>query len=176
MDQNLIRAINSGDLKEVERVANETNVLSIDQQTGRSPLHIAAIQGDPAIIEKIAILVGTQIKAYINLGDVNARTPLYFAATSPHAAAVNYLLLREALAAKAICNCCGMTALERAAEMGHITNVEALMASKGMKNVNRDKAIELAKRNGHVDVQLFLNGFRAVRVLEKLFVLCLLSR
>ena len=155
MDENLTKAIRNGERDEVKRLANASNVALVDVLSKQTPLHIAAIRGDNEIVEILTDCGNVDIDAT----DEHGRTPLYFAASAKSEKTVNYLIgHRKARAAKAKCTCCGMTALERAAELGHIQTVTALATAPGMKNANVEQAIRLAKRNGHVNVQSFLNG------------------
>lgn len=148
-----------GNLADVIAHANISTVESMDPETKQTPIHIATIKGDPKIIEK---LIDVSVK-YIDAPDRHGRTPFYFAAAVPNVSVVNFLLLNKTvLPAKAQCNCCNTTALERAAELGHMSTVQSLLTGRGMGRVNRDSAIALAKRNGHVKVHSFLNYFDGV--------------
>lgn len=84
---------------------------------GCSLLHLACHMGDPVMLELLL-----QFGADINLQDFHGRTPLHHCVLKRNDALAKYLIRRGAHTS--ISDCGGLTALERAMELGAITDEE----------------------------------------------------
>ncbi len=165
----LLQAIKEREINEVDRLI-QTVGAAINDTHGdlkETLLHVAASTGVESIVAAVL-----KAKPNVNAKDLHGRTPLFNAAFVGSEAIVDLLLNNFNKASpKCSCTCCGCSALEKAAELGHEAVVTKLLLQPEILNPKyqetREKARALATKNGHVHLTRLIGNPNTVKVLVK---------
>ena len=129
----LLHAAALGNTDLLKELLQKRADLNCTNNRGRTPLHVAALQGHDEATALLLQAGGGTACAAVNAVDDNGNTPLHLAARAGHAEVVQLLLTYGADAA--VAGLGGRTALHAAALNGHDRVVELLLRAEGT-NVN----------------------------------------
>lgn len=151
---------------EVARLLLGTHGIDVDKDpvgNGQTALHIAVINNHVEIVQLLL-----KSGANVNNADIEDRTPLYFASSMGYIDIVQVLLAANEINVN-FTDDWGRTALHIALEQGNTNIVRLLIGRIDIDNNNGNKALQIAQKKGHADIENLIKDYLLMKQLIKTY-------